>query len=162
MPLMRSLVDLHYIKKNLCGGVYCYQQSGPNQIKAGEWDEEREMKSRIRVRNRRKGLMYRCAVWAEWKKREVEEWINTMRGTWKASWLPDAFMHTVRARAVRRELGYFWHTSLSLSLVWDYDSFSVDSWKAHQRFQMILHASHTTQLNLTTECDRGILDALMQ
>ncbi|KAI2668565.1 Lipopolysaccharide-responsive and beige-like anchor protein [Labeo rohita] len=49
MPLMRSLVDLHYIKKSLCGGGYCYQQSGPNQIKAGEWDEEREMKSRIRV-----------------------------------------------------------------------------------------------------------------
>lgn len=159
MPLMRSLVDLHYIKKSLCGGVYCYQQSGPNQIKAGEWDEEREMKSRIRVRNRRKGLMYRSAVWAEWKKREVEEWRNTMRGTWKASWLPDAFMHTVKARAVRRELGHFWHTSLSL--------FSVGLWQFLYWFMKIPseipnYLTCITQLNLTTECDRGILDALMQ
>lgn len=57
VPLMRSLVDLHYIKKSLCGEVYCYHQSGPNQIKAGERNEKRAMKSRIRVRNRQKGLM---------------------------------------------------------------------------------------------------------
>lgn len=95
MALMRSLVDLHYIKKSLCGGVYCYQQSGPNQIKAGARDEEREMKSRIRVRNRRKGLTKRRGVWAEWKKREVEEWRNTMKGMWKAFLHPDAFRNIV-------------------------------------------------------------------
>jgi len=41
VTLMRSLVDLHYIKKSLCGAVYCYKQSGPNQIKAGERNEDK-------------------------------------------------------------------------------------------------------------------------